>query len=298
MTQAKANDIQLEYDTFGDISSPPLVLIMGLGVQMIMWDEEFCRQLAQKGHYVIRFDNRDIGLSTKFDDAGAPDVMKALSALMQGKKVDAPYSLDDMADDTVGLMDALGIDTAHVCGASMGGMIAQTIAIRHPARVRSLTSIMSTTGALDLPQPKPEIMAFLLTPPPQEREANIEHGLKLWRTIGSPGFPPDEERIRRMAALSYDRCFHPEGVARQIMAVWAQGDRTPALKSVTTPTLVIHGAADPLLLVECGEATARAVPGSSLLVIEGMGHDLPVGAWPQIIDAIAAHTSKAGQAVA
>lgn len=293
MAQAKANGIQIEYDTFGDSSSPPLVLIMGLGVQMIMWDEEFCEGLAQKGHYVVRFDNRDIGLSTKFDDAGVPDVMKALSALMQGQKIDAPYSLDDMADDTVGLMDALGIDAAHVCGASMGGMIAQTIAIRHPSRIRSLTSIMSTTSAPDLPQPKPEIMAFLITPPPQEREANIEHGMNMWRMIGSTGFPIDEERIRKRVALSYDRCFHPEGVARQIVAIWAHGDRTEVLKSVKTPTLVIHGAADPLLPVECGKATARAVPGSSLLIIEGMGHDLPVGAWPRIIDAIAAHTGKA-----
>jgi pimeloyl-ACP methyl ester carboxylesterase len=296
MAHVKANGIQIEYDTFGDSSSPPLLLIMGLGVQMIMWDEEFCEQLARKGRFVIRFDNRDIGLSTKIDDAGVPDIMKAIGALMRGEKIDAPYTLDDMADDTVGLLDALGIDRAHICGASMGGMIAQTIAIRHPARIRSLTSIMSTTGALDLPQAEPEVMSFLLTPPPREREANIEHGMKLWRTIGSPGFPPDEERIRKRVALSYDRCFCPEGVARQTVAIWSHGDRTAALKSVTTPTLVIHGADDPLLPVECGKATAKAVPGSSLLIIEGMGHDLPVGAWSQIIGAIATHAREAGQA--
>lgn len=293
MPNVNANGIRVEYDTFGDGSAPPLLLIMGLAAQMILWDEQFCERLAAKGHYVIRFDNRDIGLSTKIDEAGMPDVVKAMTARLQGETIEASYTLDDMADDSVGLLDALGIERAHVCGASMGGMIAQTIAIRHPNRISSLTSIMSTTGAPDLPQATPEAMAVLLIPPPTEREANIEHGLKVWRTIGSPGFPFDEERVRGRVTRSFDRCFHPEGVARQLMAILAHGDRTPALASVTAPTLVIHGADDPLVPVECGRATAEATPGADLLIIEGMGHDLPVDAWPEIVDAIAAHTGKA-----
>lgn len=293
MPTATANGIQIEYDTFGDSSAPPLLLIMGLGAQMILWDEEFCEQLAAKGHYVIRFDNRDIGLSTKIDEAGVPNVMEAMNIRLSGGKVDSPYSLDDMADDAVGLLDALGIDKAHVCGASMGGMIAQTVAMRHPDRVSSMTSIMSTTGDPELPQAEPDAMAVLLTPAPTEREAAIEHAINVWRTIGSTGFPLDEERIRDRSTLSYDRCFHPEGMARQLVAILAHGDRTSALGSVTAPTLVIHGVADPLVPVECGRATAKAIPGADLLEIEGMGHDMPVGAWPQIVDAIAAHTSKA-----
>lgn len=293
MPNATANGIQIEYDTFGDSSAPPLLLIMGLGAQMILWDEEFCEQLAAKGHYVIRFDNRDIGLSTKIDEAGVPNVMEAMNIRLSGGKVDSPYSLDDMADDAVGLLDALGIDKAHVCGASMGGMIAQTVAMRHPDRVSSMTSIMSTTGDPELPQAEPDAMAVLLTPAPTEREAAIEHAINVWRTIGSTGFPIDEERVRNRMTLSYDRCFNPEGMARQLVAILAHGDRTSALGSVTAPTLVIHGVADPLVPVECGRATAKAIPGADLLEIEGMGHDMPVGAWPQIVDAIAAHTSKA-----
>ena len=293
MPKATANGIQLEYETFGDKSAQPLLLIMGLAAQMILWDDEFCDKLAAKGHYVIRFDNRDIGLSTKIDEAGMPDVITAMAASMQGETVEAAYSLDDMADDTAGLLDALNIDKAHICGASMGGMIAQTIAIRHPERVSSLVSIMSSTGAPDLPQAEPEVMAVLLTPPPPEREANIEHGISVWRTIGSPGFPFDEERVRGRMTRSYDRCFCPEGVARQLMAIIAHGDRTPGLKSVTAPTLVIHGKDDPLVPVECGKATAAAVPGADILIIDGMGHDLPVGAWPQIIDAITDHAKGA-----
>jgi pimeloyl-ACP methyl ester carboxylesterase len=293
MPSVKANGIQIEYDTFGKSSSAPLLLIMGLGSQMILWDEEFCERVAAKGHFVVRFDNRDVGLSTKLHKAGIPNVMKAMTALMQGERIESPYSIDDMAEDSVGLLDALGIDKAHICGASMGGMIAQTIAMRHPARVASLTSIMSSTGAPTLPRAKPEVMMLLLTPPPQEREACIEHGLKLWRTISGPGFHFDEQWIRTRVARSYDRCFYPQGAVRQLMAILAHGDRTPALKSVAAPTLVIHGGADPLVPVECGRATAEAVPGASLLIIEGMGHSLPVDVWPQIIEALAEHTRKA-----
>jgi pimeloyl-ACP methyl ester carboxylesterase len=294
MASVSANGIQIEYDTFGDSSASPLLLIMGLGAQMILWDEEFCEQLAAKGHYVIRFDNRDVGLSTKFDEAGLPNVMEAMSAIMSGEEISSPYSLNDMADDAVGLLDALNIDKAHICGASMGGMIAQTVAIRHPDRVLSLTSIMSSTGDPSLPQGTPDAMAVLLTPAPQEREACIEHSIKVWRTIAGPGFPLDEERIRNRTALAFDRCFNPAGVARQLIAVMAHGDRTAALDSVTAPTLVIHGADDPLVPVECGKATAEAISGADILIIDGMGHDLPLGAWPQIVDAITANAGKSG----
>ncbi|MBW2060837.1 MAG: alpha/beta hydrolase [Deltaproteobacteria bacterium] len=293
MPNVTANGIQIEYDTFGDRSSPPLLLIMGLGAQMILWDEEFCDQLASQGLYVIRFDNRDIGLSTKFDEAGVPNVMEMMAAAQRGEEVKAPYTVDDMADDAVGLLDSLDIDKAHICGASMGGMIAQTVASRHPSCVLSLISIMSTTGDPALPQAKPEAMEVLLTPVPEKREAYIEHSLKASRTIGSPGFPFDEKRVRERTARGFDRSFHPQGVARQLAAVIAHGSRKPALAKVTTPTLVIHGADDPLVPVEGGRDTASAIPEAELLIIEGMGHDLPIGAWPRIVDAIARNTRRA-----
>jgi pimeloyl-ACP methyl ester carboxylesterase len=293
MATARANGIDIEYETFGNKSARPLLLVMGLSAQMVFWDTQFCQQLVERGHFVIRFDNRDVGLSSKIDAAGVPDVMAAISARMQGEKITAPYTINDMAADSIGLLDSLGIDKAHVCGASMGGMIAQTIAIAYPKRVSSLISIMSTTGNPNLPQGKPEVMSVLLAPPPSEREAAIEQGVRVWRTISGPGFPFDEEWTRRIVALAYDRCYHPEGAMRQLTAIMAQDDRTDALKHITTPVLVIHGADDPLVPVEGGKATAEAVPNSSLLIIEGMGHSLPQPAWPQIIDAIASHTEKA-----
>jgi len=293
MTIVAANGIQIAYDVFGESSSPPLVLVMGLGGQMILWDVEFCEQLAEKGHFVIRFDNRDVGLSTKFEEAGIPDVMAAMIASMQGEPVESSYSLDDMADDAAGLLDALNIDKAHICGVSMGGMIAQVFAYRNPSRILSLTSIMSNTGNPELPQGKPEALMVVTTPAPEEREAFIEYGIKFWQTIGSPGFPFDEERVRKMSAESYDRSYYPQGMARQFMAILAHGDRRSSLGSVTVPTLVIHGADDPLVPVEGGKDTAAAVPGAELFIIEGMGHDLPRGAWPQIVDAISNHSKKA-----
>ena len=274
-------------------SSAPLLMVMGLGAQMILWDEEFCEQLATRGHYVIRFDNRDIGLSTKFDDAGVPNIIEAMAAAGRGEKIKTAYTLDDMADDSAGLLDALGIDKAHICGASMGGMIVQTIAIRHPSRVLSLTSIMSTTGNPDLPLPKPEAMNILMTPAPTEREAFIEHSMKVWRTIAGPGFPLDEEMIRRKSELSYDRSFYPEGTIRQLLAIMAHGSRKSALANVAAPTLVIHGADDPLVPVEAGKDTAESIPGAQLMIIDGMGHDLPREIWPRIADAISSLTHKA-----
>jgi len=294
--RARCNGIELEYETFGRRSARPLVLIMGLGAQMILWDEEFCEALAAREFFVVRFDNRDVGLSTKLDAAGVPNVFTALQAAATNQPIDAPYTLNEMADDTIGLMEALGIERAHVVGASMGGMIAQTLAIRHPSRLLSMTSIMATTGNPEVPPATPQAMSVLLTPVPSEREAYVERSLRSWRVIGSPGFPFDEERVRRRAGRSFDRAFHPAGVARQLVAIIASGNRKEALRAVATPALVIHGAADPLAHVRGGHDTAEAIPGAELLIIEGMGHDLPRGAWPRIIDAIDAHARRAAPA--
>jgi len=293
MAQVDANGIQIEYETFGKPDLPALLLIIGLAGQLIDWDEALCQQIAQRGHYVIRFDNRDAGLSAKIDDAGVPDIMKTVEALMVGEPVNPPYTIEDMAGDAVGLLDALAIEKAHICGMSMGGMIAQTIALNYPERVLSLISIYSSTGDPEEPQPKPEAMEFLLTPPPTEREAYIEFGVKLFNTISGAGFPYDQEWLRNHLAQDYDRSFCPQGAARQLVAILAQKNRKPTLASLSTPTLVIHGTDDPLVRVECGENTAAAIPGAKLMIIDGMGHDLPHGgAWPQIVDAVVDHTLK------
>lgn len=294
MPNVTANGIQIEYETFGENTSPPLLLVIGLGGQMIFWEEKLCKQLAEEGLYVIRFDNRDSGLSTKFDEAGVPDIMEVFTARMKGEEITAPYTLDDMADDSVGLLETLGIEKAHICGMSMGAAIAQTIAIRHPSYVLSLISIYGTTGNPELPQPKPEVFNVFITPPPEEREGCIQHFINGFKTLAGPGFPFDEEWHRKIADQSYDRAFYPQGVALQLAAIVAHGNRKSALASVTAPTLVIHGTDDPIVLVEGGKDTAETIPGAELLLIEGMGHDLPTGkgAWPQIIDAIIAHMRK------
>jgi len=293
MPNVTANGIQIEYDTIGDSSFPAILLIAGNGAQINFWDIEFCELLATKGFFVIRFDNRDAGLSTKFDEAGIPDFPAAIKAVMEGKPVESAYSLDDMADDAVGLLDALGIEKAHICGASMGGMIAQVIAYRHPEHVLSLTSIMSTTGNPDLPQAKPETIAFVLAPAPEEREAYVEHNMNIWRMIWSPGFPFEEERARTFIAESHDRSYYPQGMIRQNIALIANGDRRPLLSSIKVPTLVIHGADDPLIPVEGGKDTARVIPGARLFIIDGMGHDLPKGVWVAIADTISKHAVQA-----
>jgi len=291
--RATANGIEIEYETFGPPDGDPLLLIMGLGGQMTLWDEAFCEALASRGHLTIRFDNRDVGLSTWFDQAGVPDLAQAMMASLSGDPLEPPYTLDDMADDAAGLLDALSIDRAHVVGASMGGMIAQTFAIRHPARLTSLVSIMSATGHPDSPQAKPEVMAKLLAPPPDTREGRIEQSLDLWRTIGSPGFEMDEARIRERSGRDFDRAFHPEGTVRQMAAIVAHGSREEALARVAAPSLVIHGAADPLVPPGSGERTARAIPGAELLMIDGMGHDLPPQLFGTLANAIASHARKA-----
>lgn len=294
MQTAAANGIQIAYETFGKSSGRPLLLIIGLGGQMAQWDDDLCENLAGRGHFVIRFDNRDAGLSTKLDEAGTPNLVEIMDKAMKREPFKAPYTLDDMADDSVGLLDALGIKKAHICGMSMGGMIAQTIAIRHPSRVLSLTSIYSTTGNPALPQAKTEVLGLLLAPAPKEREAYIEHMLKVFKTLAGPGFPVDEMWTRKIIAQNYDRCFCPQGMARQLVAILAHGSRKKALTSLKVPTLVIHGTEDPLIPVEGGKDTADAIAGARLMLIEGMGHDLPHGgAWPWIVEAVSAHTLNA-----
>lgn len=293
MPRARANGIELEYEVFGAASARPLVLIMGLGAQMILWDDDFCATLAARGHQVVRFDNRDVGLSSKIDGWRTLDVVAAMGGWALGRAVAAPYTLSDMAADTVGLLDALGLGAAHLVGASLGGMVAQTLAIEHPRRVLSLTSIMSTTGNPRLPRARPEAAAALLQPPPRDREGAMARAVKVFRTIGSPGFPLDEARVRARAARSFDRCSHPTGVARQMLAVLASGSRVEGLRRVTAPTLVIHGTDDPLIPVAAGVETARLVPGAELLLIEGMGHDLPRAVWPRMIEAITGLTTRA-----
>lgn len=294
MPDVKANGIQIEYETFGDRSSPALLLIAGNGAQMIVWDTEFCELLAKTGLFVIRFDNRDSGLSMKFDEAGIPDIMSAIQAAMTGKPVKAVYTLDDMADDCVGLLDALGIEKAHICGASMGGMIAQIIAYRHPEHVLTLTSIMSTTGNPGLPMGRMDAISALVAPAPEQLNAYVEHYVNVWRNIWSPGFPYEVERVRAFMEKSFARSYCPQGMARQNIAVIAGGDRRSSLSSIKVPTLVIHGADDPLIPVEGGRDTARVIPGAKLLIIKGMGHDMPKGVWAEILSAIAQHTRQAG----
>ena len=270
--------IDLAYERFGDPDAPPVLLVMGLGIQMLGWPEGFCSALVDRGLQVIRFDNRDVGLSTHRHDAPPPDVTAALS----GDTSSASYTLSDMAADSVALLDALELDSAHIVGASMGGMIAQTMAIEYPNRVRSLTSIMSATGARTVGQPTPEAVNALLSPPPTSREEAIDRAVSIFRVIGSPGFELDEADLRERAGLSYDRAYDPLGVARQLVAVLAAEDRTAMLRSVTAPTLVLHGADDPLIDVSGAHATAQAVPDTELFVIDGMGHDLPRPLWPEM----------------
>jgi pimeloyl-ACP methyl ester carboxylesterase len=284
MPAAAANGITIEYTTTGDPDRPPLLLIMGLGAQLTAWDDQFVDALAERGLYVIRFDNRDMGRSTWFDEAGAPD----LTAIVGGAELQPAYLLADMAADAAGLLDALGIPSAHIVGASMGGMIAQSFAIQYPDRVRTLVSIMSTTGDPSVGQPHPEILGSLVGPPPADRAAAIDQAVKMAGVIGSTGFPFNEERLRANAAASYDRAFHPDGTARQAVAVFASPDRTSGLAAVRVPTLVIHGEADPLIDLSGGRATADAIPGAALWIIPGMGHDLPPELFKEIADRVAA----------
>jgi pimeloyl-ACP methyl ester carboxylesterase len=292
MPNVNANGIRIEYDEFGDRTSPPLLLIMGLGGQMVRWDMDFCRQLVDRGFRVIRFDNRDVGLSTKFHEQ-CPHPGPLLVSVLRGESVTPPYTLDDMAGDAAALLEEMGIPAAHVVGASMGGMIAQLLAIRYPDKVLTLTSIMSTTGNRDLPQGDPNVLALLMRPVPTEREAAFEHAMDIWRALAGPAFPFDEARNWALVELCYDRDSDPTGIARQMLAIMTAGSRKDLLRSVTKPALVIHGDADPLVPIVAGFDTVEAIPGARMLVIEGMGHELPEGAWPRVIDAIVELTQQA-----
>lgn len=292
---AKANGIELCYEIFGAPDAEPLVLIMGLGAQMIHWDDEFCRDLAERGFRVIRFDNRDIGQSTKMSGGKPLRPMELLKLRIFKVAPEAPYKLWDMANDVVGLLDALGIKKAHIVGASMGGMIAQELAMQHPDRVLSLTSIMSSTGNPRLPQPTPEASAILLAPPPTTKEEYLARFSQTWKVLRAGSFPLDESKDLERAERAYARGLNPAGVGRQLRAVLASGNRKDRLQSVTTPTLVIHGTVDPLVRVEAGKDTAASIPGAKLLLIDGMGHALPIPMWPTIIGAIAEHAHGAAK---
>jgi pimeloyl-ACP methyl ester carboxylesterase len=285
----QANGIQLSLQTLGDPADPALLLVMGLGAQLIDWPQEFCEQLAGRGFFVIRFDNRDAGLSTSRPEWGVPDVR----AIVAGDRATVPYLLTDLAADTAGLLDALGVRRAHVVGASMGGMIAQQVAIDHPDRVASLCSIMSTTGDRSVGRSTPEAAAVLGAAPAPDRATAVATAVAAARTIGSPRYPAPEEELLRRAEAKYDRGYNPLGTLRQYAAIIASPDRTAALHEVTVPTVVIHGADDPLISVTGGQATAAAVPGAELIVLEGMGHDLPRVLWPRIVDAIATNSERA-----
>jgi pimeloyl-ACP methyl ester carboxylesterase len=282
-------DVELCFERFGDPDHPAMLLVMGLGTQMLGWHEDLCVQLAERGFHVIRFDNRDIGRSTRLTHVPAPTLRQL--ALRDAKA--AGYSLDDMADDAIGLLDHLGIERAHVVGASMGGMIAQTIAIRHPDRARSLVSIMSNTGARFTGQPALRVLPVFLKRAPRTREGYVEHTVKLFEAIGSPGFERDEDEFRATLGRAYERGIDPSGSARQLAAIMTAGDRAPELRRLDLPALVIHGKADKLVNPSGARATAKAIPGARLLLIDGMGHDLPRGAWPQIVEAIAENAARA-----
>ncbi len=290
MAHATNGPVSLYYETQGDPGDPALLLVMGLGAQLTAWPDAMCRSLADHGLFVVRLDNRDVGLSSK-SDGTPPDVMAIVGASLGGGALpETPYKLSDMAADAVAVLDALGIGRAHIVGASMGGMIVQTMAINHPTRVRTLTSIMSTTGAPDVGQATPAAMGALLTAPPTTRDEAIEAGAKTWKIISGPLF--DESEARKRTAESFDRCFNPAGAAFQLAAILTSGDRTAALAEVSVPTLVIHGRADPLVTLSGGQATAKAIPGARLLVLDDMGHDLPTALLPEIVDAIVGLTKE------
>jgi pimeloyl-ACP methyl ester carboxylesterase len=289
MPQIRANGLDIEYETFGRAGDPAVLLIMGFAAQLILWPEAMCEGLAQKGFYVIRFDNRDIGKSTHLSHLGAPNVPEAMMKMMSGQPVAAPYKLEDMADDAAGLLDALHIAKAHIVGASMGGMIAQIFAARHPNHTLSLTSIMSTTGRRDLPPAKPEAMAALTTPPASESRADrIAAGIRIANALGSPGYPASAEEIRQHVEETVDRApYDPDGVARQLVAIVAAQPRNDLLKTVKAPAQVIHGAEDPILTVEGGKDTADSIPGCKLHIIPGMAHDIPTALIPTHVQLIA-----------
>jgi pimeloyl-ACP methyl ester carboxylesterase len=290
---ARANGIDICYEIFGDPAAEPLLLIMGLGAQMVIWDDAFCQQLAARGFRVIRFDNRDIGKSSTLHGGKRLTPVELIKLRFFHIPVAAPYRLIDMAKDTVGLMDALGIQSAHLVGASMGGMIAQEVALSFPLRVRSLTSIMSTTGNPRIPPPTREMAALLMAPPPKTKEEYLARFARTWKMLRAGSFPEDEARDRALAERCFARGLNAAGVGRQLRAILASGSRKARLRAVKAPTLVIHGTKDPLVHPAGGRDTAASIPNAKLLMIDGMGHALPIRMWPEIIDAIATHAHGA-----
>lgn len=295
MANIHANSVRIEYESFGAPSRPALLLIAGLGCQLIHWPEEVCEHIADQGYFVIRFDNRDTGLSTKLDDAGTPDIPGTLYLLLSGESVTPPYTIEDMADDAVGLLDALDIQQAHICGTSMGGMIAQSIAIKHPSRLLSLISIYSTTGNPELPPPTREVMECLTAPLPKDRDAYVQKTVNDFHIIAGSGLPFDEDFHKEIVISAADRSFYPQGIARQFVAILTQPNRKPELSSVSIPTLIVHGDEDPLVPIEAGKETAAAIPGAAFLLMKGMGHELPKmdKNWVEILDAMIDHMGKA-----
>lgn len=292
MPQVTANELQIEYEIFGDESAPAILLIMGLGAQLGRWNTELCTALVDRGYRVIRFDNRDCGLSTKLDELGVPDIGKALRT---GQPVDAPYTLQDMAADCIGLLDALAIERAHVVGASMGGAIAQIISALYPQRVLSLTCLMTTSGHPDLPPPTPEASRALFAPLPEKRdkESLVEDAIRRFLAVASPSYPSCPQRLLDSFNAEHERGYHPRGVARQLAAFLASDHRRELLQTITAPTLVLHGADDPLIPVACGYDVAAHIPGAEIRVIEGLGHDLPLALTEEFADAIAAVARRA-----
>jgi pimeloyl-ACP methyl ester carboxylesterase len=288
VARVKANGIEIEYETTGNSSDPALLLVMGLGAQLTIWPDALFEGLAKRGYFVIRYDNRDTGLSTDFGAWGMPNIPAAIRKAMKGETVDAPYRLNDMAADAIGLLDALGIKNAHMVGASMGGMIVQIVAARYPQRTRSMVSIYSTSGRPGLPVGKPEALAMLTAQPEgPSREQRVKHGMKLRQVIGSPGYPAAQAELRAFVEKNVDRRWYPEGGARQYLSIIASGDRVDMLKAIKTPTLVMHGEEDPLLPIACGRDVASLVPGAEFQSYPGWGHDFPGPLIPTIADRIA-----------
>lgn len=295
MPKTTANGIEIHYEEEGDPAAPAMLLIMGFGAQLTLWPDELVEALAAQGFRVIRYDNRDVGLSQKFDGVKAPGLVKITLLSKIGFTPKVPYTLADMADDGVGLLDALGIERAHIVGASMGGMIAQHVAARHPDRCLSLTTVFSTTGNPKLPPARPEAMKALITRPDSTEEGVlVEHGMMLARTIGSPGYPAPEDRLRERTLASVRRSFYPEGPTRHLSAIVADGDRRAMLRDIAVPTLVLHGEDDPLVPCEGGRDTAASIPGARLKTIPGWGHDLPLELVDELAGAIGEHARQSG----
>ena len=291
----KANGIDIAYDEFGDRSDPTILLVMGLGTQMIAWPEPFCEDLADRGYHVLRFDNRDIGLSQKFDHEPHPNIYKVVVGSLVGWPPRVPYKLKDMAEDTVGLLDALDINAVHIVGASMGGMISQLFAAHYPERCLSLTSIMSSSGRRGLERPKPEVSKRLVSRPTDgDPEARMAYSMETYRLIGSPAFPPSDDELKRKILRSIERSNHTRGYFRQLVASIASGSRVADLRRITAPSLVLHGQDDPLVPVSHGVDTARWIPGARLEVIEGWGHDLPRELLPRFAELIDDHARTSG----